>query len=339
MKKHIVVAAGLAVLSTGAFATVARMNALNQDPAQGSYYIQDERNVFRTAGSFSGNYVYFEHGSNGATGDAEGGVFRDGGSMSYGLYLNSDVNDNLADSSAGAQPVRADLFVKGNSGMNWGVRLGYESITADAGSLGAGAPAADEDGSTFDFSVNAELGGANVWLSMAPATDNLTGGDGTESDMQIGATMDMADHTLFAEYDSEGGAANADAATRITVGAARTHSTDSGMWFYDVSLNMTTAEGNVDGVDRTTLPVTIGFETKATSWLTWRASIQQSLFGSLDNNGNEVSARTTNLGVGASLTWGSLRVDGALVGANLASGAGTLGSNNLMSNVSAVYSF
>ena len=31
MKKHIVVAAGLAVLSTGAFATKARMSALNQE--------------------------------------------------------------------------------------------------------------------------------------------------------------------------------------------------------------------------------------------------------------------------------------------------------------------
>ena len=31
MKKHLVVAAGLAVLSTGAFASKARMTALNQD--------------------------------------------------------------------------------------------------------------------------------------------------------------------------------------------------------------------------------------------------------------------------------------------------------------------
>jgi hypothetical protein len=338
MKKHIVVAAGLAVLSTGAFATVARMTALNQDANQGSYYIDDERNVFRSAGDFSGNYVYFEHGSNGATGDTHGGIFREGGSMSYGLYIGSDINNNLAGVGT-VQPARFDLFLKGNSGMNWGVRLGYESITADAGAFGAGAPAADSDGSTFDFSVNAELGGANVWLSMAPATDNLTGGDGTESDMQIGASMEMADHTLFAEYDSEGGVANADAQTRITVGAARTHSTDSGMWFYDVSLNMTTAENNVDGVDRTTLPVTIGFETKATSWLTWRASLQQSIFGSLDSNGTEASARTATLGVGASLTWGSLRVDGAVSGANTAAGAGTLGSDGFMSNVSAVYRF
>ena len=43
--------------------------------------------------------------------------------------------------------------------------------------------------------------------------------------------------------------------------------------------------------------------------------------GSLDANGSETSARTTNLGVGASLTWGSLRVDGTV---NAANGAKTL---------------
>ena len=63
MKKHIVVAAGLAVLSTGAFATKARMTALNQDASFGSFYMDDERNAFRSAGAFSGNYVYLEHGT------------------------------------------------------------------------------------------------------------------------------------------------------------------------------------------------------------------------------------------------------------------------------------
>ena len=45
----------------------------------------------------------------------------------------------------------------------------------------------------------------------------------------------MGDHTLFAEYDSEGNKWDGEANT-LTLGAARTHSTDSGMWFYDISL-------------------------------------------------------------------------------------------------------
>jgi hypothetical protein len=326
MKKHIVVAAGLAVLSTGAFASKSRMTALNQSGSYGSYYMQDERNAFRSAGQFSGNYVYLEHGTNGTNGAAEGGFFREGGSLNYGLYLNSDVYNNITESATPVESGRADFFVSGDSGMKWGARVGYTKLLVDP----------NIDVSAFDFSVNADLSGANVWFTMVPGVETATGTE-TEADMRLGATMAMGDHTLFAEYDSEGGAKDADAQTTLVVGAARTHSTDSGMWFYDISYSMVTAVNNVDGTDRTSLPVTFGFETKATSWLTWRASIQQSLMGSLDTSGTEVSARTTNLGVGASLTWGSLRIDGNVN--SLSNASGDLGSNDLLSNVAAVYNF
>ena len=334
MKKHIVVAAGLAVLSTGAFATVARMQALNQGTgAQGSYYIDDERNVFRSAGAFSGNYVYMEHGADFAagatTGTAEGGVFREGGSMSYGLYLNSTAHgDNVQTSGAnGVDPGRLDLFLKGNSGMNWGVRLGYSSILVDASNI---------DNSGFDFSVSAELGGADVWLTMEPGADKTTAAQNDQAaDMQLGASMEMNDHTLFAEYDSQGGNDGADAQTTLTLGAAQTHSTDSGMWFYDVSLVNVTNQGFNTDNSQMSLPVTFGFETKATSWLTWRGSLQQSLYGAQTTGDNDTSVRTTSIGVGASLTWGSLRVDGTV---NSSTG-NNLGTNNFMSGVSAVYNF
>ena len=91
MKKHIVVAAGLAVLSTGAFATVARMNALNQDAAQGSYYIDDERNVFRSAGAFSGNYAYFEHGTSTV---GAGDAFNSG--FSVGISEDKSIEEAIA---------------------------------------------------------------------------------------------------------------------------------------------------------------------------------------------------------------------------------------------------
>ena len=94
--------------------------------------MDDERNAFRTAGAFSGNYVYLEHGASATSGnwrDCRRWFFREGGSMSYGLYLNSDVRGNVSITlvPAGAttiDPARLDLFLKGNSGMNWGVRLG-----------------------------------------------------------------------------------------------------------------------------------------------------------------------------------------------------------------------
>ena len=59
---------------------------------------------------------------------------------------------------------------------------------------------------------------------------------------------------------------------------------------YDV-----TNQGNNEDRSEMSLPLTIGFETKATSWLTWRASIQQSLYGARTNGDNDLSARTTTL--------------------------------------------
>jgi hypothetical protein len=94
--------------------------------------------------------------------------------------------------------------------------------------------------------------------------------------------------------------------------------------------------GHDEDVSKLSVPVTFGAEVKASSWLTWRASLSQSIFGALDNDGSETSARTTTLGAGASLTWGALQLDGTLSSAS----TGNLGTDsNLMSNVSATYRF
>jgi len=390
MKKTLVVAAGLAVLSTSAFASKARMAALNQDSALGSYYIEDTRNVWRSAGAFSGNYVIVEHGTNvlDAAGDvqsatAEGGFFREGSMFNYGLYLNStDTYGNVADlTTVDGLVGRADLFLASNSGMKWGVRLGYERLSADEGfdtdEDGTSDVAKNIDISGIDLSLNAELGGANVWLSFTPGTDRLMDLGSTaanqaaglweqESDMRIGLTYDYSDHTLFAEYASNGGENDSvdgvtdttDTETTFRVGAGRTMSTDSGMFFYDISYVSVSNRGLEKDAALSRVPVTFGFEAQATSWLQWRVSIQQSLFGSVTQvNGTEkddASFRTTTVGAGASLTWGNLQIDGTLVGlANKSAGAlssstddGTttengnrLGMNDLMANVSATYNF
>ena len=84
--------------------------------------------------------------------------------------------------------------------MNWGVRLGYESITVE------GTTDLDQESSGFDLSVNGDLGGANVWFTYVAGADALaSGGTDVEADMTIGLTYGYSDHTLFAEYSSEGG--------------------------------------------------------------------------------------------------------------------------------------
>jgi hypothetical protein len=340
MKKHLVVAAGLAVLSTGAFASKARMQAMSQGSAYGSYYMYDTRNVWRTPHTMNSNpeFVITEWGT---ADNAEGGFFNSAANLNYGLYLNADAyTGNVQDGTGALSPQRFDLFVGGNAGMNWGARLGYQSLTQSAN---------DEEASAFDFTVSADVSGANVWLSYISGADaTISSQTETNADMMLGATYAMGDFTLFGEYSSEGNTGSQDASTAITLGAGKTMSmNDSATVFYDVKLVSTSNYGSgVNGFSQDAsemmVPVTFGVEAKATNWLTWRASLSQSILGTFEAaNGDETSTKQTTLGVGASLMYGNLQLDGTIATA----ANGTLGYDNggtdddVMSNVSMTYTF
>ncbi|TNE99919.1 MAG: hypothetical protein EP326_07310, partial [Deltaproteobacteria bacterium] len=97
MKKQIIVATGLAVLSTSAWATKSRLEALGQD-SNGSYYIKDSRSIFLNPAHVNTfkNYVVSEWGTQNNSADsttsphAEGGFFREAGAFSYGVYLGNE---------------------------------------------------------------------------------------------------------------------------------------------------------------------------------------------------------------------------------------------------------
>ncbi len=65
MKKQIAIAMGLAVLSTPALATKARLEALGEDH-YGSQFIEDNRNIFLNAATvnFHKDIVTYEWGNN-----------------------------------------------------------------------------------------------------------------------------------------------------------------------------------------------------------------------------------------------------------------------------------
>ena len=113
------IATGLAVLSTSAFASKARMTALNQSASFGSFYLEDNRNVFRSSNSANSlsNYVITEWGvknTNANNVTAEGGFFSSMGSLNYGLYLNADAYGNAANAVANQlETARVDVIVGG----------------------------------------------------------------------------------------------------------------------------------------------------------------------------------------------------------------------------------
>ena len=132
-------------------------------------------------------------------------------------------------------------------------------------------------------------------------TQTVTGQAELNNDLALGATYGMGDYTLFGEYQSEGNTGDLDASTTLTVGAGRAMSmSDSATVFYDVKLVSTsnTAQNGTFSQDASELmiPVTFGVESKATDWLTWRASLSQSLFGTFEAaNGNEQTDERTIL--------------------------------------------
>ena len=81
--------------------------------------------------------------------------------------------------------------------------------------------------------------------------------------------------------------------------------------------------------------LTFGIETKATNWLVWRLSIAQDI---MDDGDDNVSARSTRIGAGAAITYGDLSIEGSLTNVDNTAAANTsLGTNDLLSNVSVTY--
>ncbi|MBC77223.1 MAG: hypothetical protein CME64_14525 [Halobacteriovoraceae bacterium] len=164
MKKQIAIAMGLAVISTSAFATKARLEALGEDQ-YGSQFISDNRNVFLNAATvnFHKDLVYMEFGSSdttqntvfegvdlanagalggtnltestdqdtSATPKAEGGFFKASGNMVYGVVFGSESNtsNGLRTLAMGNEVVHEsnnfDIFVGGDAGVQWGASFTY----------------------------------------------------------------------------------------------------------------------------------------------------------------------------------------------------------------------
>ena len=208
MKLKVSMILALGLISGNSFASKARMTGLNQDDTRGSFYLNDNRNVFRYANAINdfNSYVITEFGtsaSDGAGGSAEGGFFSQASGLNYGLYVNSSVYGNVPGvdhdgniGTADKNPNRVDILVGSNSNLDWGLRLGYASVQNGDNTEGSG----------FDISVAANLAGADVWVNYTPATTVKVTSNETEyaADMSFGAGCKMGDYTLFGEYQSEG---------------------------------------------------------------------------------------------------------------------------------------
>jgi len=367
MKRNVLLIAGLAVLSTSAFASKARVEALGTNS---NLYIKDTRNVFRNAAAINSNknYIVTEWGQ--AQKDdtstdprAEGGFFKEVGSLAYGLYLGDagKRNTSRADQATAtgflAQDNALDLFIGGDAGLQWGAKVHYANTKSEPGTA-----AAVRKNTAFGLGLGVVMGAAEGYANI-DLSDKSTG-DGTTAaneaklkpSFTVGGSYVWSDYTFFAEVENSkieskiGTATESEKDFNVLVGAGRVMEiSPTARVFGNVEVNMTKKEKN-DGTNpakvkkttNTKLPVTFGFETDATSWLALRGSISQNVV--LNNKKVEetgtgtvknTNANTTDVNAGASLTFGKLAFDGS-IGVKT---TGTLKTDDLLSRVGATYSF
>lgn len=363
--KKVLLITGLAVLSTSAFASKARMEALGQGDQ--SYYAMDTRSVFVNPAALNEvkNYIVTEWGAGQSTDSvtvprAEGGFFREHGTFAYGLYLGNDGANRTATGATFLQHQNAmDLFLAGDMGMKWGAKLHY------ANSLDEQTAAYSKKNSALGLGVGVSHGDLEGYVNL-DLSDKSTGASVAGDEwkrkpgMVIGGSYKFSGMTFFVDYTATneditsggagstltaGGGGHLTAGTAgtithktsdITLGAARIHEVSPSARIVadarlvlssdDVSGSVTTTENGK--VKTTKLPVTFALEADATSWLTARGSVSQNvIIGSTKN----IAGKTTTLAnsavvnAGATLNFGKLKVDGVVGTTPGARNGGTLG--------------
>lgn len=331
--------------------------------------------------------VTYEFGTENAVDDAssprgEGGVFKTMGNMVYGVQMGgaSSTGNGLRTASGltGANETNnLDVFVGGDAGLKWGANLGYARGANENRANGA----STESMRTRLGVIMGDLQVyANVNLANNAKGTNATGAK-FEGDLgyQVGVIQAWDGNTVFADYrsfDAENtlaGTKSDIALKQLQVGIGRVERlNDKSNLFLKAQYVMGSVEndrlkplaaasqfGGASGCgtgnaalacseyDSMQIPVTVGLETEAASWLTLRASVSQVVWGSEEDAKNERSITdSTSINAGATLKFGELSVDG-VIGNNATGGAtsangtdsGTIRTDSLMSRVAMTYRF
>ncbi|MDD4975937.1 MAG: hypothetical protein PHY93_16390 [Bacteriovorax sp.] len=377
MKRNVLVIAGLAVLSTSAHATKSRMEALGQSSTRGSEYISDSRNIFRNPALLNStkNYIVTEWGTTtaaqvtGNTSDdsataprAEGGFFREMGSFNYGLYLGNDgENNGRTQSGFLTQDNGLDLFLSGDMGVQWGAKLHYANSKDEAT-----ATPITKKNTAFGLGLGVVAGEAEGYLNL-DLSDKSEGNTALAANQYklkpsylVGGSYKWSSVTFFASYEATKADSTIAAVTttkkssEISVGAGRIHEINpTARVITDAHVSIATYDNRLaDGSTATgktkvnKIPVTLGFEADAASWLVVRGNVHQNvILGETKNTAGKkvTNANSTTVDAGATLNFGKLKVDGSVGTTDSTGTAGTksgvLSTSNLMTRVGVSYWF
>jgi len=314
---------------------------------------------------------------------AEGGVYRNAGNLVYGLHLgggsntSNDFRTAAGLGATGMEDNNIDAFVGGDSGIKWGANLGYAYTHKDETPAG-GEDAHQESLRARGGIVAGDLQAFGVLSLINTATDTAGAEFAGDIGYSLGATYALQGNTLFANWgqnkaegESVGGTRSDIELRQVELGAGRiTRLNDRANFFSRISYTDTKAE-NEGGATAfgsgscatafalgcskyksITVPVVLGLEIEATSWLTFRGSVAQSVWSKEQDRDNDRPIRNTAVvNAGATLKFGELSVDGMIgntnttsTGSNETVGAttankGTLRTDVLMTRVGVTYRY
>lgn len=389
-----------------ASATIARLKALGMDETdnEGSYFIKDDRNVFLNVANVNdyGDTVILEWGAVGNAlaaqtrtdadhaPKAKGGVFKKNGNMTYGVYLGNESNTSallrtVASSTTtlldGADN-QLDLFVGGKAGFgDWGASFVFtQDHFNDGTNRGKDIAHAVKLGAKSDkWHALANISTGTYVERVNSGTVNYFDGKmgfhlGGGYEVHDGGTVygfikkfDWEQYALAFDPDKIDGGF-----TTWTLGYGSEMSAGKGTLFSSVEYRFKEISADYSTkveAKNVFIPVMVGYEYNATSWLTLRGSVTQRVWGYRNNNnygqlnavaqavaaaefgantsGKDVTFdNTTDVRAGATLNFGKVKLDGLLgLGRNdgtISSSSterGVLDLDRLMARVGMVYSF
>lgn len=306
MSKNIILVLASFLIANSSFATKARLLALgmNEADSEGSYYIEDNRNIFMNVANVN-NYadkVFVEFGSQANVGfdtdstpKAMGGFLHKHGEYVMGAYLGNEANTTaISKVLAGAQPLSdnfLDFFLGSEAmGMKWGVNLSYAN---------------DSDKSVSSNEKEASYYGLRLGVMGEKWESFLRFGLGAKAkigssleykgklSLHVGGSYDLAGGKVFGYYKKSdweqtfSTVMTKGAASAMSLGYGRSHKLDHGTLFSSVAFIKKSLEVKFTTdpakLENTMVPLTLGFEGKATSWLSLRGSISQNLMGTKKN--------------------------------------------------------
>lgn len=319
--------------------------------------------------------------------NAEGGILYANKNFVYGIHMGSSTGfERMLGSLSLPAATQAngiykpnttvDLFLAGDAGFKWGANLSYSRANNDTfgGNTAGTVSSQKSDSNSMDLNVGATFGNLSVYvdstlvgeMTMKQGTAGATPKTTLDSKgrYELGASYKLNNYTVFAQaamsdFEAKVGGAKTDIESKFyTIGAARTERlSDKTMMFVKLYASQLDTKGfsttgailNKNDIKTTRVPVAVGFEHDATSWLVLRGSVAQNLWSQQDDDATKkrTLANSTSVNAGATLKLGDFNVDGLIGTGNDGAGnlaardqqAGVLSMDNLMTRVSMTYRF